>query len=486
MFITLNLVPTPKKVTMIDESYHSMGILSISCQNALWMPNSEAFKEVFENIFSVKIISVYDNAVIKLCEDSSLKPGAYRIKSDADVSIYASDSEGILYGLSSLIQLVSDRKGEIMIQRFEIEDYPDKDYRAFMVDLGRLWHPFDKLLKFVDICFLYKIKYLHLHFIDTSVYSLPSKVLPKLPTEGEHYSFDQIAFLNEYAQKRGIVLIPEYECPGHAPQFTAKYPEIFEDTLKEGTAGEYYTELGHKIDHKNIICAGSEAAWDATKKLLKEICDMFPDSPYINIGGDEAKIQAWSDCEVCRHYMKEHGLADERELYSEYIARVTSYVLTLGKTPIVWEGFPQDGSERIPKETIVIAWESYYNMPETLLESGFRVINASWQPLYIVPKVNLRWDTFDILKWDVYNWQHWWTKSDAFLNPIHLAPTDDVLGGMLCSWEQTYDQEIQFVIENLSAMSEKVWNTKRVCTDQEFVTKQANLIYMAALLIRDK
>ena len=125
-------------------------------------------------------------------------------------------------------------------------------------------------------------------------------------------------------------------------------------------------------------------------------------------------------------------------------------------------------------------------MPKDLLNAGFKIINASWQPLYIVPKVDLRWDTFDILNWDVYNWQHWWDKSDAYLNPIHIQPTDNVMGAMLCAWEQTYEQEVQFVTENLAALSEKLWTVKRVCSDDEFVKKQAPLIYLAALIIRDK
>ena len=92
----------------------------------------------------------------------------------------------------------------------------------------------------------------------------------------------------------------------------------------------------------------------------------------------------------------------------------------------------------------------------------------------------------DILNWNVYNWQNWFEKSEAFLNPINVAPTNQVIGAMLCAWEQTYEQEIHFSIENLSAMSEKVWNVKRVCDDKEFLAKQAPLIYLAALIIRDR
>lgn len=480
----IRLVPTPKKHTFIDETYHLLKPV-IHSNVEKWNRYLSAFTKAFRKLFDFELCQGIGGAELVL--DESLASNAYTINSDENgVMLCASSDEGILYALSSYLQLINTTKGQLSIQYFTIEDKPDKEYRAFMVDMGRLWHPFDKLLKFVDICFLFKIKYLHLHFIDTGVYSLPSKTFPKLPTEGEHYTFEEIEELNQYAKDKGIILIPEYECPGHASQFTKKYPEIFLDTIEGDVGEEYRNESGEIIANNNIICAGSEKAWEATKSLLKEICDMFPDSPYINIGGDEAKISVWDHCSVCKKYMHDHGITDSKELYSEYVARVTSYILTLGKTPIVWEGFPKKGCERIPKETIVVAWESYYNLPQDLLDSGFRVINSSWQPLYIVPSVTKRWNPIDILNWNVYNWQNWFEKSEAFLNPINVAPTNQVIGAMLCAWEQTYEQEIHFSIENLSAMSEKVWNVKRVCNDKEFLAKQAPLIYLAALIIRDR
>lgn len=479
----LNLIPTPKKSTIINNLYHKI-MACIYSENNEWKTYVKTFCDMFETIFSIHLS--YEKGSIELYEDKSLQKGCYRIISDDCVRLYASDCESVLYALSSLMQLVSVNNDVITVQSFSIEDCPDKEYRAFMIDLSRNWHPFDKLLKFVDICFLYKLKYLHLHFVDTGVYSLPSRAFPKLPSQNKHYTFEQIEYLNKYAKNKGIVLIPEYECPGHSPRLIKQYPEIFDDTLEQNIQGEYCNEMGEISEDKTIICAGSEKAWEATKLILKEICDMFPDSPYINIGGDEADIKYWKHCSICCEYMNKNNLADEYELYSEYIGRVTSYIIRLGKTPIVWEGFPQKGSEKIPKETIVIAWESLYNTADSLLAAGFKIINASWQPLYIVPNIKIRWGTSDILKWNVYNWQNWWEKSYAYLNPITVSPTEQVLGGMLCAWEQTYDQEIQFVLENLSAMSERVWNVKRVCSESDFIDKQRNLLRIAALAISDK
>lgn len=79
--------------------------------------------------------------------------------------------------------------------------------------------------------------------------------------------------------------------------------------------------------------------------------------------------------------------------------------------------------ERIPKETIVITWESHYHMADGLIAEGFRIINGSRQPLDITPGFNYgRWCARDIYEWDVYNLQHWWEHSAATVNPVHLPP----------------------------------------------------------------
>ncbi len=478
----INLVPTPKKAEKRSDKKFSV-LPKIYSHHGEFEKYLSLFKEMFYLANEIEFSN--DLGGIELFCDKNLPRGKYTIDSGEVIKVYASEDEGILYALSSLIQLIDMTDGPETGDYF-IEDYPEKSYRSMMIDLGRQWHPFSKLLKYVDLCFLYKIKFLNIHFADTNLYTLPSKVFPKLSSKGKHYSFSEIETLNTYAKERGIILVPEFECPGHAPILNQNYPEVFSDVFETESGTALYTEVGVKIETEELVCAGSEKSRNATKALLKEILDMFPDSPYINIGGDEANINQWNDCKVCREYMKSHGLKDEKELYCDYVADITKYVLSLGRTPIVWEGFPKEGCHMVPKETIVIAWESHYHMAYDLLDAGFRIINASWQPLYIVPSTRERWNSDDILNWNVYNWQHFWSESEAFLNPINVAPTEKVLGGMLCVWEMTFEQEIAFVMENLSALSERLWTVKRVCSSDEFRQKQRHLLTKASRIIQDR
>ena len=66
--------------------------------------------------------------------------------------------------------------------------------------------------------------------------------------------------------------------------------------------------------------------------LLKEICDLFPNSPYIHIGGDEAAYPAWDHCTDCVAYMSNEGIsvavaAPEGGLQEEDVAVIADIVL---------------------------------------------------------------------------------------------------------------------------------------------------------------
>lgn len=56
--------------------------------------------------------------------------------------------------------------------------------------------------------------------------------------------------------------------------------------------------------------------------VIDEICALFPDSPYIHIGGDEAPKNQWKQSPTAQRVMKDNGLANEHELQSYFIRRV--------------------------------------------------------------------------------------------------------------------------------------------------------------------
>ncbi|MBQ1954655.1 MAG: family 20 glycosylhydrolase [Clostridia bacterium] len=468
-----NIIPTPKKVSVFEgttELPHS-----VSTKNENWISHAKTLSDAFSKLYGRQLSPTGKG--IELIFDETCPAKGYRIDTRDGILLFAAEEEGLLYSFATLLQMVVWKNGDYCVEKALIEDYPDKDYRALMIDLAREWHPANTIHKYIDLCFILKIKYLHLHFIDDQRYTLPSKAFPDITKGSDSYSYEELKSIRAHANEKGIFIVPEFEAPGHAAALISNYPEIFRNEIDC---------KDQSVNHESLICAGNPKAIEAIKILLGEICELFPETPYIHIGGDEANISAWQYCPACRQYMAQNGIEDEHELYSEFVGRVAQIVFDLGKTPIVWEGFPKKGIKYIPKDTIVTAWESYYHMADELLEEGFKIINGSWQPLYIVPSLTVRWNVSDILAWNVYNWQHWWPNSPAKLNPINVAPTENVLGAQLSVWECVFEHEISRTIENLSALSERVWTVKRLHDDSAFAARAENTIKLAARFIQDR
>ena len=475
-----NIVPTPKRVESLDGK--STVALKIDCQEESFREHLGVLRESFKKLFAVSLDDGDGGIIIR--KDDTLPTQGYKYDTRDGIVISAKDSEGILYAMATLVLTTTVKDGAITVSRALIEDRPDKEFRALMVDLARAWHPAYTVLQYIDLCFILKIKYLHLHFIDNERYTLPSRAFPALNGK-ESYTEEEIAAMRRLAKSRGVVIIPEFEVPGHAARLTESYPEIFANKLDTEVEAAK-TENGVVISDASVVCAGNERINGAIKTLLAETCELFPDSPYIHIGGDEANIRVWDSCTCCREYMAKNGIKDIRELYSEFVGRVARTVLDMGRTPIVWEGFPKEGVAHVPKETVVIAWESLYHTAPDLIAEGFKVINSSWQPLYVVPNPEPRfsWGITEILNWNVYNWQHWYEKSSAYLSPINVEPTEQVIGAMLCLWECTFEQEIYRGMNNLAALSERTWNVDGVWSGNDFYYRVTPALNRIARLIQ--
>ena len=483
----MKILPIPKTVKEKKGRANLSAAISSDCE--LFAEALDSFRELSYRIHGIGLSDGVGG--ISFALDGSLALEEYRITvSESGATVYAATAIGAHRAAATLLQIMEGAPAGISLPLVEISDKPDKGYRTLMVDVARKWHPFDTLLNYIDLCYLYKIRYFHIHFIDSQSYTLPSERFPKMPTEGRHYTREEIRELNRYAKSRGVEIIPEMEVPGHAKAMVTAYPELFADDLVDENSVDTYS-LFNATGKWNIICAGKLGIIDTVTELAKEIIEMFPDSEYLHIGGDEAKISDWDNCRECRRYMKEHSIDGVRALYTDFVKRVTDRVLELGKTPIVWEGFPREGAEKISRKVLVTAWESYYHLAPELLEEGFTITNASWQPLYAVPKGHRvvtegRWSPSDIFSWNVYRWQNWNKKTAAYEKPIDVEPTDALLGATFCAWEDCYENDILAVKENLAAMSERVWNTEATSSPAELLECHARLTSLADKLLSNK
>ena len=355
-------------------------------------------------------------------------------------------------------------------------DYPECPWRGVMLDLARNWHDISVVYEYVDMCRFYKVKYFHIHFCDDQSYTLPSKKFPKLSTKGRSYTHSQIEGLKEYAKRRGVEIIPELDVPGHATPITSNYPQFFGD---------------HKI-----ICQ-SELSMQKVEELFTELCETFPDSNYIHLGGDEVDILRWTACQECMDAYRKKGVdvdtMEKRELaelmYASFLKDVCNIIIKCGKTPILWEGFAKEMNYVIPKEAVVMSWENLYQTTPSLLEAGFRLVNCSWVPMYILAP-DKYWSPRELYEWNVHYWKPCHPRSPYFGSDITVEPTEQIEGGQLLAWgdhiiwsypeniEEGIREEQRLVEERVPCLAENTWNRTRRNTQEQFFSAYTELIKM--------
>ncbi len=399
---------------------------------------------------------------IYLVTDMSYAPGEYKLKAEADGRIFlcAADGEGIRYGLATLLQMARNVQDKLQVPVGTVWDQPDTSYRGLMIDCARSRHALPLLLEYIDMCWLYKVKYLQLHFSDDEAYTLPSKVFPEATSPDRCYTYEEIETLRAYAWSRDVEIVPEIDAPGHATYLQQKYPAVFGD--------------------KGIVCF-HESTIEAMQSLYRELCLLFPESQYIHIGGDEGRMGWWLDCDECIQYGRSLGYKEENEApgipgreyvmlqyLGHFISKMAQAVLDCGKKPIVWEGFSKYVNDMIPKDVTVMVWDGSFQSARSLLESGFSIINCSWIPNYIVTPT-WYYGTRECYNWDVYSFGSISEHSAYYQNTTRIYPTNAVLGGQLHAWGDTVEKafptleagladEQMKIRQRLPYVMENTWN----------------------------
>ena len=384
-----------------------------------------------------------DHAVgIRLTPDPSLPPTSYRLTVTRDAAVIAfSDTRGAACGCAALSAMAEREGDRLLLPVCRIEDAPSYAFRSLMLDVARSFRTLDEIRRYIDLCFLCRLNTLHLHLADGphfSMYRLPSKAFPRL-TSAASYSANDIAELRRYARARGITLLPEIEMPSHAAPLTYFYPDVF---------GQ----------HENgLICPGKDGVFDALDTLIGEVCELFPDSPYIHVGCDEADYRVWDDCDKCRAYMNAHGIKNAAALYTHTVDRVTRAVLAKGRKPIVWEGFTSEGTEMLSRDITVMVFQSTYQTAPSLVSQGFPVINTSWQPLYIVPSRPKFWERPALYRFRADTWLY----EDAVDDSEKMTVTDKnaLCGAGMCVWESADSvTDMTILCRTLPVYAERVWS----------------------------
>ena len=210
-----------------------------------------------------------------------------------EVQITALTPTGVIRAAQTLQQLAEGyAPGKERLEPVSVVDYPAFKVRGFMHDIGRSYIEFDELKRQVDLMARFKVNAFHWHLTERLGWRFEVRAFPQLTAAenqirqpGKYYTQAQCRELVQYAAERGVTVIPEIDMPGHSDVFTQA--------------------MGFNMQTDEGI--------HALKTILDEVVEVFPEVPYVHIGGDEVDIT-----------------------YPDFLQTMADYVRSKGKKVVMW------------------------------------------------------------------------------------------------------------------------------------------------------
>lgn len=273
---------------------------------------------------------------------------SYTLRVNAEgIQLDAANSIGAIRGLETLQQMLMQDAEGFYVPFADIVDKPRYSWRGLMIDVSRHFIPLDVLKRNIDAMATVKMNVLHLHLTDDEGFRIESKSMPQLHqkgSDGQYFTQEEMKGLIAYARLRGIMIVPEFDMPGHTRSWFAGYPEMA-SAPGPYTPGPRFT-LSDKDTAINIAAIMSaptptidptrEEVYKLIDKFLTEMATLFP-SPYMHIGADENNGAAWRQNPKIKAFMEQKGMKDTHSLQAYFVSRLYTILRKNKKTMIGWE-----------------------------------------------------------------------------------------------------------------------------------------------------
>lgn len=388
------------------------------------------------------------------------------------VILNGSTDAGVFYGAQTIRKSLPITGGKTLgsLPAGTVKDYPQYGYRGFMIDVGRHFFSVDYLKELIDVMALHNINYFHWHLTEDQGWRIEIKKYPKLteigsirketitaPGSGKfdgipvsgYYTQEEAKEIVRYAAERFITVIPEIDMPGHMLAALASYPEL------GCTGGPYETATKFGV-FSEVLCGGNDATLQFAKDVVNELMDIFPDAPYIHIGGDECPKAEWRKCPKCQAKIRELGLRDTKEHSKEnqlqvyFMGEVEKEIAKRGKKMLAWDEILEGNPD--PQTTTVMAWTG---VPASIKAAklGHQTIVCPISHLYFSnPGYNRLKGVSSVER--VYNFE-----------PLSSKLTDEeknnIIGVQGCIWTEWTKDSLKMewqMMPRIAALSELQWS----------------------------
>lgn len=494
----INIIPKPNSVQPTAGTFTLTSKTVILAADKAAQENAAVLNDLLQRNFGIRL-SVKNKALrdsgIFFVTDGEETDEKYELTIDPKVIRIKGSARGQFYALQTLMQMIpADAKGEAKIPAAEISDRPRFVYRGMHLDVSRHFMPVSFVKKYIDLMSQYKMNTFHWHLTDDQGWRIEIKKYPKLteigarrpetmvernfspyigdgkPVEG-HYTQAEIKDVVAYAKARKITVIPEIELPGHASAAITAYPEL---GCKTDFKYKVQTTWGIFVE---VFCP-TETTFKFLEDVLDETIALFPDSPYIHIGGDEVLKDHWKESAFVQDLMKKENLKDEHEVQSYFIRRMEKFVNSKGKKIIGWDEILEGG---LAPNATVMSWRGTKGgieaakakhdvimTPTDFLYFDYGQGDPAYEPLNIGSYVPLE---------KVYSFDP---------VPAELTPEEAkyILGGQANVWTEYLKkpENVEYMVfPRLLALSEVVWSK---ASDKDFTDFKRRMMPNLAYLDR--
>ncbi len=433
--------------------------------------------------------------------DKDMPVEAYKLTVAPDkITIVSSTDRGAFYAMQSLVQgIVADADGKAAIPAMEVTDQPRFGWRGIMMDSVRHMMPVKDIKKVIDLLARYKFNTMHWHLTDDQGWRIEIKKYPKLTEIGSirhqspvvgnrnardgkpyggYYTQEQIKDVVAYAKARGITIVPEIETPGHACAAIKAYPEFGNKDIPN-----YDPIVSDSWGVLPYTFSPSPETFAFLDDVFAEVAALFPDSPYIHIGGDEAPKTQWEQSAYARKVMADNNLKNAHELQSYFVKNVEKIVNKHGKKIIGWDEINEGG---LSKTATMMVWRDW-KWADFAINNGNDVVITTNSHLYFdygqpgFPKT----PEYDYIGSNIP-----WEKVYS-LDPVPQGITGDKLKHVLgvqanvwCEYIPNLPKWQYHVFPRAIALSEVAWTPLDRKDQNDFVNRlQKHLPFLDALKV---
>ncbi len=360
----LNLMPWPKEITMQPGNFlinpeFTIGVNKkpskrIEIATTKFLRRLSGRTGIFiENGFLSKSYNATNNSLnisfenigkLEINEDESYELNI----ANNNITIKANTDIGVIYGLETLLQLVTNNDESYYFPNVNIKDAPRFTWRGLMIDVARHFEPVDVLKRNLDAMTSVKMNVFHWHLTDDQGFRIESKTRPKLHelgSDGLYYTQEQIKDIVQYAGDRGIRVVPEVDVPGHGTAILTAFPEIGSKDIS------YSIERNSGIFDPTLDPT-NEKTYEILEDLFGEIAQLFP-FKYFHIGGDENEGKHWDENEHIQNFMKANNLKTNHDLQTYFNIRLDKILSKHGKSVMGWEEIMTD---KMPTSALIHSW----------------------------------------------------------------------------------------------------------------------------------